>query len=205
MAPPKSRNSETRTSRSPRAHQPNLLRRAATPPRSTSTSTSRRGRELSETTPRAGRGGGERGGGVEGGVDLDEGAGLLDGQHGGLQLLRIGGAAGEPLHGGCGGGGGGGRFRFRSRLACCGRSGSRRSPPARCRRGDEAEEEAGMGARWRRRRRRRWMGLRPFFWGAEVKMVRRWRADVAASLALCLLIYLFSFFFPQWLNDWILD
>jgi hypothetical protein len=32
--------------------------------------------------------------------DLDEGAGLLDGEHGGLELLRIGGAAGEALHGG---------------------------------------------------------------------------------------------------------
>jgi len=33
-------------------------------------------------------------------VQLDEGAGLLDGEHGGLELLRIGGAAGEALHGG---------------------------------------------------------------------------------------------------------
>jgi hypothetical protein len=33
-------------------------------------------------------------------ADLDEGAGLLDGEHGGLELLRIGVAAGEALHGG---------------------------------------------------------------------------------------------------------
>lgn len=33
-------------------------------------------------------------------MQLDEGAGLLDGEHGGLELLRIGGAAGEALHGG---------------------------------------------------------------------------------------------------------
>jgi len=42
-------------------------------------------------------------------LDLDEGAGLLDGDHGGLELLRIGGAAGEALHGGGG----------RSRLERC--------------------------------------------------------------------------------------
>ena len=45
-------------------------------------------------------------------LDLDEGAGLLDGDHGGLELLRIGGAAGEALHGGDGGG-------DRSRLERC--------------------------------------------------------------------------------------
>lgn len=41
-------------------------------------------------------------------MHLDEGAGLLDGEHSGLELLRIGGAAREALHGG---GGGGGCFR----------------------------------------------------------------------------------------------
>lgn len=33
-------------------------------------------------------------------MHLDEGAGLLDGEHGGMELLRIGGAAREALHGG---------------------------------------------------------------------------------------------------------
>lgn len=33
-------------------------------------------------------------------MQLDERAGLLDGEHSGLELLRIGGAAGEALHGG---------------------------------------------------------------------------------------------------------
>lgn len=36
------------------------------------------------------------------GCDLDEGAGLLDGEHGGLELLLIGVAAGEALHSGGG-------------------------------------------------------------------------------------------------------
>jgi hypothetical protein len=37
------------------------------------------------------------------GADLDEGAGLLDGEHGGLELLRIRVATGKALHGGGGG------------------------------------------------------------------------------------------------------
>ena len=47
------------------------------------------------------------------GPDLYEGAGLLDGEHGGLELQRIGGAAREALHGG-----GGGCFRSRRLYAC---------------------------------------------------------------------------------------
>lgn len=39
-------------------------------------------------------------------MHLDEGASLLDGKHGGLELLRIRGASGEVLHGGGGGGDG---------------------------------------------------------------------------------------------------
>lgn len=44
-------------------------------------------------------------------MQLDEGTGLLDGEHGGLELLWIGSAAGEALHGGSGCGGGRSRLK----------------------------------------------------------------------------------------------